>query len=71
MLKDLYEQEDHFVDLAYCYIQESMGTFRSDERSFSMHAALDCFNKARDEFQAKVFIDIDFLLYFNYKCDKL
>ena len=54
MLKDLHEQEDQFVELAHCHIRDSMGTFRADERVVALHRALDCFSKAREDFQVKV-----------------
>jgi len=50
MLKDLHEQEDNFLELAHCHIRDSFDTFRADERSTSLHSALDSFSKARDEF---------------------
>jgi len=54
MLKDLHEQEDNFIELAHCHIQDSLGTFRAEERVTFLHSAFDSFSKARDEFNAKV-----------------
>jgi len=54
MLKDLHEQEDNFIELAHCHIQDSLGTFRAEKRVTFLHSALDSFSKARDEFNAKV-----------------
>jgi len=54
MLKDLHEQEDNFLELAHCHIQDSFGAFREDERNVSLHSALDSFNKARNDFNAKM-----------------
>ncbi|XP_076813788.1 vacuolar protein sorting-associated protein 16 homolog [Clavelina lepadiformis] len=53
MLKDLHEQEDNFIELAHCYIHDSFGTFRPEERVMLLHSALDNFSKARDEYCTK------------------
>nr|CAB3267627.1 vacuolar protein sorting-associated protein 16 homolog [Phallusia mammillata] len=53
MLKDLHEQEDNFIELAHCHIHDSCSTFRPEDRVMSLHAALDSFSKARDDFGVK------------------
>lgn len=53
MEKDLYKQEDDFLELAHCYIRESFKTFSPEDRIVSLQEALSNFQKCRDEFCIK------------------
>ena len=50
-LKNLYTQEDNFEELAYLNLNGDQDYY---DNTVQLHQALDCFNRARNEFNVKV-----------------